>query len=57
METHRTHETRKKFVKPQVICFGQMHEIVMQSYPSPGPVRFDGRGRISQGTAKDFFGN
>ena len=54
METHRTHETRKKFVKPQVICFGQMHEIVMQS---PSPTRFSGRGGISQGTAKDFFGN
>ena len=54
METHRRHETRKKLVKPKLICFGQMHEIVMQS---PSPTRFEGRGGISGGTAKDFFGN
>ena len=54
METHRRHETRKKLVKPKLICFCEMHEIVMQS---PSPTRFSGRGGISQGTAKDFFGN
>ncbi len=55
MKTPNRRQGRKEFQRPKLECYGQMEQIVMQSYNTSG--QLTGRGGIWEGTARDIFGS